>query len=80
MDLSLGDAVHHAKHGVDGIIHFQTFNCMPDVMLRSMLDNVAKEYNVPIVHYMRDEHASDVQYETRLEAFADILHKKYEKK
>lgn len=72
-DITVGDAVHYCETGATGIIHFQSFNCMPDILVAPILDVVAKKYGVPIMHYLRDEHAADVGYQTRLEAFADVV-------
>jgi len=76
IDVGIGEVVSQLDDGAKGIIHFQSFGCMPDIMCRPILDRVAKDYNVPIIHYMRDTHAHDVAYQTRLEAFVDLIKRK----
>jgi benzoyl-CoA reductase/2-hydroxyglutaryl-CoA dehydratase subunit BcrC/BadD/HgdB len=49
---------------------------MPDIMFKPILDRIARDFHVPIIHYMRDTHASDTAYQTRLEAFAELLRRK----
>ncbi|MEK7167371.1 MAG: hypothetical protein AAB791_00025, partial [Patescibacteria group bacterium] len=75
-DLGIGEIMDELENGAEGIVHFQSFGCMPDIMLKPILDRVAKDFNVPIIHFMRDTHASDVAYETRLEAFMDLIKRK----
>ena len=76
LDVGIGEIVDQLDQGAKGIVHFQSFGCMPDIMLKPILDRIAKDYKVPIIHYMRDTHASDAAYQTRLEAFADLLKRK----
>ena len=78
LDVSVGEVLSELENGAKGIIHFQSFGCMPDILFKPILDRIAKDYNVPIMHFMRDTHSSDAAYQTRLEAFADLI-KKYEK-
>lgn len=74
LDWTAGDLVNECNNEkVDGIIHFQTFNCMPDIILKSVVDRIARDYKKPIIHFMRDEHSSDTGYMTRLEAFSDLI-------
>lgn len=73
IDVGLGEVISQLKDGVKGVVHFQTFGCMPDIMMRPILDKIAKDYKVPIMHFMRDVETQDSQYQTRLEAFVEML-------
>lgn len=75
-DVGIGEIIDQLEQGAKGIVHFQSFGCMPDIMFKPILDRIAKDFNVPIIHYMRDTHASDTAYQTRLEAFTDLLKRK----
>lgn len=75
-DVGIGEIVDQLERGAKGIVHFQTFGCMPDIMFKPILDRIARDFRVPIIHYLRDIHASDTAYQTRLEAFADLLRRK----
>lgn len=75
-DVGIGEIVDQLERGAKGIVHFQSFGCMPDIMFKPILDRIARDFRVPIIHYMRDTHASDTAYQTRLEAFADLLKRK----
>jgi len=75
-DLGIGEVIDELDNGAEGIIHFQSFGCMPDIMFKPILDRIGKDYNVPVLHFMRDTHASDAAYQTRLEAFVDLIKRK----
>jgi len=75
-DLGIGEVVDELEKGAEGIVHFQSFGCMPDIMFKPILDRIGKDYGVPVLHYMRDTHASDTAYQTRLEAFVDLIKRK----
>ncbi|MFA5029452.1 MAG: hypothetical protein WC518_01720 [Patescibacteria group bacterium] len=76
IDISVGETIDQLEQGAKGIVHFQSFGCMPDIMLKPILDRVAKDFKVPIIHYLRDVHSSDGAYQTRLEAFVDLIKRK----
>ena len=76
LDIEVGEAIEELEDGAQGIIHFQTFSCIPDIISKPIYDRIGKDYNVPVLHYMRDTHASDTAYQTRLEAFVDLIKRK----
>ena len=76
LDLSVGEVLEELENGAQGIVHFQSFGCMPDLLLKPILDRIAKDHGVPIIHFLRDTHSSDTQYQTRLEAFVDLIKRK----
>jgi predicted nucleotide-binding protein (sugar kinase/HSP70/actin superfamily) len=80
LDLGVGEAVAEVEAGAKGIVHFQSFGCMPDIMLKPILDRIGRDYRVPVLHFMRDTHASDTAYQTRLEAFVDLIKRQELKK
>lgn len=76
LDISIGELIEELENGAQGIVHFQSFGCMPDLLLKPILDRLADDYGVPIIHFLRDTHSSDTQYQTRLEAFVDLIKRK----
>jgi len=76
-DMGIGEVIDELDNGAQGIVHFQSFGCMPDIMFKPILDKIGKDYSVPVIHYMRDTHASDGAYQTRLEAFVDLIKRKH---
>ncbi len=70
---TVGEAVHYAEIGVDGIVHVFPFTCMPENIALEALQKLAEDSGVPVLSLSFDEHASRTGLLTRLEAFVDLL-------
>ena len=57
----------------DGIIHIKSSFCTPEIGVMPLLDKIANEYNVPMIHFSFDANTSEVGIKTRLEAFYDMI-------
>ncbi|WP_026894063.1 CoA protein activase [Clostridiisalibacter paucivorans] len=75
---TVGSAVLYAKKGFDGIIHILPLNCMPEIVAQTILPTVEKDYSVPILTLIVDEMTGEAGYNTRLEAYIDLLKKRRE--
>ena len=62
-----------AEKGYDGIIHLKPFGCTPEVNAMPVLQNIAKDYKIPILYFSFDSQTSETGIKTRLEAFYDML-------
>ena len=69
----IGHAVHYAKTGYDGLIQIYPMTCMPEIVSRSILPQVEKNYNIPILYLIVDEQTGEAGFQTRLEAFVDYV-------
>ncbi|MCL2087848.1 MAG: 2-hydroxyacyl-CoA dehydratase [Oscillospiraceae bacterium] len=69
----------YAEQGYDGIIHVKPFGCTPEVNAIPMLQNISRDYNIPILYFSFDSQTSETGVKTRLEAFSDMLIMKKEK-
>lgn len=69
----IGYTVQYAEKSYDGVIHLYPFTCMPQIVAKSILPTVIKEYDIPLLTLVVDEMTSEVNYQTRLEAFTDLL-------
>ncbi|NLZ53038.1 MAG: hypothetical protein GX892_07820 [Thermoanaerobacteraceae bacterium] len=59
---------------VDGIIHVASFGCGPDSLVGELIEKRIKgEYKIPFLNLNLDEHAGEAGFNTRLEAFLDVL-------
>jgi len=59
---------------VDGIIHVASFGCGPDSLVGELIEKRTKrDYNIPFLYLNLDEHAAETGFNTRLEAFLDVL-------
>lgn len=62
-----------AEKGYDGIIHVKPFGCTPEVNAMPMLQNIGKDYKIPIMYFSFDSQTSETGIKTRLEAFHDMI-------
>ncbi|MGE5582643.1 MAG: CoA protein activase [Bacillota bacterium] len=56
-----------------GIIELAPFTCMPEIIAMQALPAVSRDYSIPVLTVIIDEHSSQTAVETRLEAFTDLL-------
>ena len=77
---NLGDAILYKKKGWDGLIHLYPFTCMPEIIARSIFPQVSRENDMPVLSLVVDEHTGEAGFQTRLEAFVDLLESKRERK
>lgn len=75
---TVGSAVIFAEENFDGLIQILPFNCMPEVVAESILPSVQKDYNIPIMTLIVDEMTGEAGYNTRIEAFIDLIRKRKE--
>jgi len=69
----IGHAVNYAKLGYDGLIQIYPMTCMPEIVSRSILPQIEKDYNIPILYLIVDEQTGEAGFQTRLEAFVDYI-------
>jgi predicted nucleotide-binding protein (sugar kinase/HSP70/actin superfamily) len=74
----IGHAVHYAKTGYDGLVQIYPMTCMPEIVSRSILPQVEKDYNIPILYLIVDEQTGEAGFQTRLEAFVDYVYARHE--
>ncbi len=72
-NISVGEAILSAHEGCDGIIHLMPFTCMPEIIASSIMPQVSRDYDIPILTFILDEHTGEAGMRTRLEAFIDLL-------
>ncbi|MGI5949212.1 hypothetical protein [Peptoniphilus sp.] len=72
-------ALRCAKAHYDGIIHVKSAGCMPEIDAMAVLQNISKDYKIPILYISFDSQTSDVGLQTRLEAFYDMIMMRKEK-
>ncbi|MDL2225997.1 hypothetical protein LJC20_07410 [Eubacteriales bacterium OttesenSCG-928-M02] len=66
-------ALRFAKKGYDGIIHLKSFGCTPEMDAMPVLQNISKDYRIPILYFSFDSQTGDAGIQTRLEAFYDMI-------
>lgn len=62
------------KEKIDGIVNVASFGCGPDSLVGELLERkVTKKYKLPFLYLTLDEHTGEAGFDTRIEAFLDIL-------
>lgn len=69
----IGHAVRYAQMGYDGLVQIYPMTCMPEIVSRTILPQVEKDYNIPILYMIVDEQTGEAGYVTRIEAFVDCV-------
>lgn len=60
----------------DGIIKLMPAGCMPEIVTKAFCENVEEDKNLRILNLIYDELKSEAGYETRVEAFVDMLERR----
>lgn len=60
----------------DGVVHILPFTCMPEIIAQSILPQISNDYLIPVLSLVVDEHTGIAGFQTRLEAFVDLLARK----
>ena len=70
---TIAEAIEFAKAGCAGIIQVKSFGCTPEIDEMPILQNVSRDYSIPILHFSFDSQTSETGIKTRLEAFYDMV-------
>ncbi|NLC76263.1 MAG: CoA protein activase [Clostridia bacterium] len=73
---SIGETILYARNGFDGVIQVAPFTCIPEIVAKSILPEVSKDLNIPVLSLTIDEQTAKAGVQTRLEAFVDLLEQK----
>jgi len=69
-------AIYYALKKFDGVIHLLPFPCMPEATVSPVLDDISRDFGIPVMRLIIDTHTAEAGLDTRLEAFVDILERK----
>lgn len=62
---------------VDGLIFMTSFSCGPDALTAELIDQHAQSQSIPYMLLTVDEHTAEAGFVTRLEAFTDMLKRRW---
>jgi len=62
-----------AERRFDGLIHIKSAGCTPEIDVMPVLQNISRDYKIPVLYLTYDAQTSDVGLQTRLEAFYDMI-------
>ncbi|HYH03111.1 MAG TPA: CoA protein activase [Bacillota bacterium] len=77
---TVAGTVEAGMNRLDGIVHLAPFTCMPEIVAMQVLPAVAKDFGLPVLSIIIDEHSAEAGIRTRLEAFVDLLAYQRQKK
>lgn len=72
----IGEAILAHEEGFDGAIQVFPMGCMPEIVSKSILPNISRDKNFPIMSLVVDEMTGEAGYITRIEAFVDLLERR----
>ena len=72
----VGEAVLAANKKYNGAIQIFPVGCMPEIVSKQILQTISKDYNFPILSLVIDEMTGEAGYNTRIEAFIDLLERR----
>ncbi|KRQ87392.1 hypothetical protein ABG79_00730 [Caloramator mitchellensis] len=72
----IGESILAHEEGFDGAIQIFPLGCMPEIVSKSILPSVSRDKNFPILSLVVDEMTGEAGYQTRLEAFIDLLERR----
>lgn len=58
---------------IDGVIHLLPFTCMPEIVAQNIMLRISAEMDVPVLTFIITDQTGEAGFETRVEAFLDIL-------
>lgn len=75
---TVGSSIYYHNMGYDGVIQILPLNCMPEIVAKSILKSVQLDLDFPIMTLVVDEMTGEAGFNTRLEAFSDLINKRRE--
>lgn len=70
---SVGDVIRYARMGYNGVVQLAPFSCIPEIVAKSLMPHLSREYRIPILTLFIDEQTGPTGVQTRLEAFVDLM-------
>lgn len=77
---TIQEATRCKKEGCDGILQILPVGCMPEIVAKSIFDNLNRTEGLPVLSIVYDEMSGEAGYNTRIEAFVDLLSRKKQRK
>ena len=77
MGADASDNIYYTKYLIDnnydGIIHIKSSFCTPEIGSMGIINKMCEENNIPVLFLSMDANTSKVGFETRIEAFLDMI-------
>ncbi len=70
------EVIEAKKNHYDGVIQLLPLGCMPEIVVKSIMPDMAEELDIKILTVVFDEMNGEAGYITRIEAFIDMLQRR----
>lgn len=77
---NIRDTLYYTDHNIDGVIHVLPLSCMPEVTIEPVINKICQDTKTPLLRLNVDETNSEVNVDTRLETFVELLKRKKARK
>lgn len=74
------EMLKYVKLGFDGVIQVLPAMCMPETTVRPVLEKIHQETGIPFLSFSFDEEIAEAGFDTRLEAFVEVVKNYHQKK
>lgn len=74
------EMLKYVREGFDGVIQLLPAMCMPETTVRPILEKIHQETGIPFLSFSFDEEVAEAGFDTRLEAFLDVVKNYYQNK
>tara|TARA_Y100000310_G_C20683739_1_gene817652 strand:+ start:840 stop:1754 length:915 start_codon:yes stop_codon:yes gene_type:complete len=68
--------LHFSENNIDGVIHIMPLTCMPESTIEPILNKICYDNSIPLLRLNVDETNSELNFETRIETFVELLKRK----
>ena len=75
---TVNSALDYAKQGFDGIVHVKSFGCTPEIDAVPVLQNISRDFHIPVLYLSYDTQNSDTGLDTKAGSILRYVGKKEE--
>ena len=76
---NIRDTLYFTRNNIDGMIHLLPLTCSPECMIEPILNKICNNAKVPLLRIEIDETNNELNIETRIETFVELIKRKKER-
>ncbi len=73
---NIRDTLYFTRNKIDGMIHLMPLTCSPECMIEPILNKICNDSKVPLLRIEIDETNNELNIETRIETFVELIKRK----
>ena len=70
---NISHLIELVEKGIDGVIHVMPLSCMPEITAESFVNKICRESKTPLLRIPIDENTAEINLDTRLETFIELI-------